>query len=349
MKKINFYIPIQKVDEEKRLVYGIAIAEERDCSNEVFDYESSKPYIKAWSDDFKTKTDGKSLGNLRAMHNAVSAGKVTALDFDDQQKAVKVCAKVIDNEEWSKVLEGIYTGFSFGGYAIKRWKDTKLNAMRYTLQPAELSLADKPCVPSAVFEIIKTDGTTEKRRFKNMGGIRFMEKVEKNMDMTQFLELMKNIQEGLAGDDTMPDNLKVAVDNLVNAISECTGEKPPEETPKTTEPPANKEPETDEEKAVKNGCGTEKIELAAEIQKAFAPLAKSLEGVAGIGEAISKVTKSVEDMQKRIEKIEKQPQAPKVIKLVQKVDDGKVDPPADSLSTALDEIKKAHNFQTCAY
>lgn len=301
----------------------MAIAEERDNVNEIFDYATSKPLIAAWSDGFKEKTGGKSCGNLRAMHNAVSAGKLTALHFDDEQRAVAVCAKVIDEGEWQKVLQGVYTGFSFGGRAVKRWRDETLGAMRYTLQPVELSLADKPCVPSAVFEVVKTDGTTEHRQFK-MGG-NLVIKIQKNMDLTQFLELMQNVKEGLAADEATPENLLAAVENLVNVLTECTGSA---KTAAEKEPPANPAAKG-EEKAVESGCRTEKADLAAEIKKALAPLAQSLEA-----------------MQQRLEKVEKQPAAPKVYKTVPAEQSN---PPADPAAALLEEIKKAQNLTTSAY
>lgn len=323
-------------------MYGVAIAEERDNVNEIFDYATSKPYIENWSAAFAAQTGGKSLGNLRAMHQGISAGKVTELNFDDEAKAVHVSALVVDDGEWKKVLAGVYTGFSFGGRAIRRWDDDQLNAVRYTLQPTELSLADKPCVPSAVFEVVKTDGRVEKRPFKHAGGKDIMIKIEKNMDMTQFLELMNNVKEGLAADEKTPPELLEAVNQLIEVLANCTGG-----TAKTEEEDEAKAGA--EEKTVASGCETEKVDLAAEIQKAFAPLAKSLEGVAGVGEAIGKVTKSLDDMQKRIEKIENLPAAPKVFKGVPKTNDGKDEPNADPSAAALEQIKKAHNFETCAY
>ncbi len=159
----KLYARITKIDEQKRLVYGVASAEEVDAANEVFDYDGSKPYIQAWSQDYLTKTDGLSAGNLRAMHKAVSAGKLLEVSFDDINKIVHVIAKIVDNDEWKKVIEGVYTGFSFGGHSIKKWLDPALAAMRYILKPNELSLADSPCVKSAIFyEVVKLDGSVEK-------------------------------------------------------------------------------------------------------------------------------------------------------------------------------------------
>jgi len=168
----KLYARISKVDEQKRLVYGVASAEEVDAANEVFDYDGSKPYIQKWSESYMEKTDGLSAGNLRSMHKAVSAGKLMEVTFDDINKIVHVVAKVVDDAEWTKVLEGVYTGFSFGGRAVRKWLDTGLSAMRYILNPNELSLADSPCVKSAIFyEVVKIDGTTERREHKAMAVI----------------------------------------------------------------------------------------------------------------------------------------------------------------------------------
>lgn len=176
MPKINLFIPISKVDEAKRLVYGVASREELDKTNEIFDYDSSKPFIQAWSDSFAqtTKAAGQevSYGNLRAMHKAISAGKLNEpVTFHDTEKAVTVCAKVTDDQEWAKCLDGTYTGFSFGGKSVgAKWPDPDLGGMRYTLNPSELSLADSPCVKSAVFyDVVKIGGKIERRQHKSVG------------------------------------------------------------------------------------------------------------------------------------------------------------------------------------
>lgn len=167
MVLLNLFIPITKIDVEKRLVYGIAADETPDHADEIFDYDSSKSYFEEWSGDISKATDGKSLGNLRAMHTGIAAGKVTQLVMDDVAKSMPICAKVVDDNEWNKCLEGVYTGFSIGGSYVKRWKDPNdPTKTRYTAKPAEISIVDLGCNPSATFEIIKADGLTEQREFK---------------------------------------------------------------------------------------------------------------------------------------------------------------------------------------
>jgi hypothetical protein len=160
-------IPITKVDAARRLVFGVATAEVADRAGEICDYASTKPLYEKWSEAIATSSGGKSFGNLRAMHGQVAAGKVTALTFNDEAKQIEICAKVVDDAEWTKVEEGVYTGFSQGGSYAKRWTD-EAGAKRYTAEPHEISLVDLPCLAEARFEMIKRDGSREYRPFRSV-------------------------------------------------------------------------------------------------------------------------------------------------------------------------------------
>ncbi len=167
---MQLFAQISKVDEAKRLVFGIAAQETPDKSGEIMDYASSKPHFAKWSADVSKDTDGKSLGNLRAMHGKIAAGKLTALEFNDADKSIEVCAKVVDDNEWKKVCEGVYTGFSIGGSYVGSKTVEKIDGKdvtRYTAAPNELSLVDRPCIPSSkFFNIQKADGSLAKVDFK---------------------------------------------------------------------------------------------------------------------------------------------------------------------------------------
>ena len=166
MTQLQMFIPLTKIDAGKRLVYGVVTAETPDRGNEVCDYASTKPYYQKWSDEFRKASGGKSLGNLRAMHGKVAAGRVEAIHFNDDDKQIEVCAKIIDDAEWAKVEAGVYTGFSQGGGYVKRWPDENdPDLMRYTASPCEISLVDLPCLPSATFAMIKADGAVETMKF----------------------------------------------------------------------------------------------------------------------------------------------------------------------------------------
>jgi hypothetical protein len=164
MSALDLFLPLAKIDLDRRLVTGVATAERPDRSGEIFDYVSSKPYFEKWSAEAAAASGGKSLGAVRAMHGSVAAGKLTDIAFDDDAKRVTVCAKIVDDDEWRKVQEGVYTGFSQGGRYVKRWADPESGLTRYTAEPHEISLVDLPCVPDATFDVVK-GGVVERRGF----------------------------------------------------------------------------------------------------------------------------------------------------------------------------------------
>jgi hypothetical protein len=163
---ISLFAQIRKVDEEKRLVYGRLTQEAPDRAGEIMDYEASKPYIQKWVEDTLAATGGRSQGNLRAMHSTVAAGKFSEVIFNDDEKAVDVVAKVVDDNEWEKVLDGVYTGFSIGGRRVGAYTLLSNGLKKFVVNPNEGSLVDRPSLPTATFfEIQKRDGSIEKREF----------------------------------------------------------------------------------------------------------------------------------------------------------------------------------------
>ena len=164
MSSLDFFLPLAKVDLDRRIVTGVATAESPDRSGEICDYASSKPYFEKWSAEALQASGGKSLGAVRAMHGRIAAGKLIDIEFDDEGKRIVVEAQIVDDDEWRKVAEGVYTGFSQGGRYVKRWPDPETSLIRYTAEPHEISLVDLPCLPGATFEVVK-DGVVEKRAF----------------------------------------------------------------------------------------------------------------------------------------------------------------------------------------
>ena len=108
MPAYELFLPLIKVDLDQRLVHGMVTAEQPDRAGEICDYETTKPHFEAWSKEASDATNGRSLGAVRAMHGRVAAGKLTDIAFDDDNKRILVAAKIVDDDEWSKVLEGVY-------------------------------------------------------------------------------------------------------------------------------------------------------------------------------------------------------------------------------------------------
>jgi hypothetical protein len=101
------------------------------------------------------------------MHGKSAAGKLVKLFCNDEAKQIEVCAKIVDDNDWNKVLEGVYTGFSHGGAYVRKWKDPDdPSKMRYTGRPSELSLVDVPCLNRTFFQIQKMDGSVVEKDFQ---------------------------------------------------------------------------------------------------------------------------------------------------------------------------------------
>ena len=226
MSALRMFIPITKVDAARRLVYGLATAETEDRAGEICDYASTKPLYEKWSEEIAKSTRGKSFGNLRAMHGPVAAGKVTAITFNDAGKQIEICAKVVDDAEWAKVVEGVYTGFSQGGAYERRWTDAE-GLTRYTAAPNEISLVDLPCLPQATFEMIKADGTSERRQFgKGMDNVARLANLIEELDWLQNASASEEMTE--QDDSGVPGELRDLVARasaiLRTMVSEETAE-----------------------------------------------------------------------------------------------------------------------------
>ena len=168
---MNFDIPLCKIDEERRLVIGRAVQEVVDRSGEILDYESAKPAFLEWSNSFVEATGGLSKGNVRVMHDSKRvAGKLVDLSFNDQDKAIDIVAKIVDDQEWKKVVEGVYTGFSVGGAYARKWTDES-GQNRYTPRVSEITLVDRPCIQTCrIIELHKADGSIMERRIDVLPG-----------------------------------------------------------------------------------------------------------------------------------------------------------------------------------
>jgi phage head maturation protease len=154
-KPLHVTIPITKIDEDQRMVYGYATVEEIDSHGEIISYEASKKAFDGW------------IGNIREMHQDVAVGKALEIEYDDENQGVWIGAKISESEDgenaWIKVKEGVLAGFSIGG----RVNDAEMRTMSvdgkkkavtvitdYTL--GETSLVDNPACPSAVFQMVKS-------------------------------------------------------------------------------------------------------------------------------------------------------------------------------------------------
>ena len=275
MDTLNLFLPLNKVDVAKRLVYGTLAAEIADHSGEIMDYDTAKPAFKAWSDEIAKTTDGKSLGNVRAMHGNVVAGKLVDIQFDDVAKTITGCAYISDDQEWRKCEDGSYTGFSMGGRYAKRWACPANAALkRYTPTVAEVSIVDMPCIPVATFDVIKADGSHEMRKFKAVvEADADLEQVWKARDGSTFAKkadaLQKNIDLAVAA---VPDAVSAAMEAMKKAQAAMAAKEGADTTePETVEKVAPAEgatTTTDEPVVIEKSAEEKAAAFAAAVQKA---------------------------------------------------------------------------------
>lgn len=190
-KPLHVTIPIAKIDEEQRMVYGYATVEELDAHGEIISYEASKKAFSNW------------IGNIREMHQDIAVGKNMETEFDDDTKGVWIGARISESDDgeqaWIKVKEGVYSGFSIGG----RVNDSEVRTMSvdgkkksvrvitdYDL--GETSLVDNPACPSAIFQMVKSvDGHLEESEEVQKGIGRPVHWWEKQYQFSDSQKVMK--------------------------------------------------------------------------------------------------------------------------------------------------------------
>jgi hypothetical protein len=338
MSALDLFLPLLKVDLDQRLVTGVATAETPDRAGEIFDYTSSKPYFEQWSADALAASGGKSFGAVRAMHAPIAAGKLTDIAFDDDAKRIVVAAKIVDDDEWRKVQEGVYTGFSQGGRYVKRWPDPDTGLVRYTAEPHEISLVDLPCVPDATFDVVK-DGVAEKRAFAARA-MAAADDAALDAEKHEFpaAERERDTEAGVA----MPDGsypIRNAND-VANAVRDFyrSGQKPDVKAhiiarakaigaenalPDEWEETADKAAASAVSLNVPNAAPKALAKAAAALTQAALKLERAADENAGLRKALDDLSPALADLRKRIAALEAQPLPAKAaLRAVAKTADG---------------------------
>ncbi|HWK45122.1 MAG TPA: XkdF-like putative serine protease domain-containing protein [Stellaceae bacterium] len=141
---MRIFAPITKVDQEQRMVFGYASTEALDRQGEIIRKEAVEAALPEYM----------RFGNIREMHQPSAVGVAKTAQMDD--RGLYLGVKVVDEAAWTKVREGVYTGFSIGGEVTKR--DTVQKHVVTGCTIAEISLVDRPANPEAVFEMFKAHG-----------------------------------------------------------------------------------------------------------------------------------------------------------------------------------------------
>src|SRR5665213_546474 len=138
---MKLFAPIAKIDESQRLVFGYASTESLDSQGEIVRKEA----IEAALPDYMR------FANIREMHQPSAVGVAREAALDD--KGLHLAAKIVDDEAWRKVVEGVYRGFSIGGRVTAR--DPEAKHVITGVELLEISLVDRPANPDSVIELFK--------------------------------------------------------------------------------------------------------------------------------------------------------------------------------------------------
>lgn len=141
------FVKITKVDPDKRLVEGYASTEALDSQGE----RVTRAAIEGALADYMR------FGNIREMHQPSAVGKTQVAEMDE--KGLKISVKVVDDNAWNKVKEGVYNGFSIGGNAT-----VKNGNVIEGLDLTEISLVDRPANPEALITLFKSENSTMSKK-----------------------------------------------------------------------------------------------------------------------------------------------------------------------------------------
>jgi HK97 family phage prohead protease len=136
--QIERFVPITKVDDEKRMVYGYASTPQLDSDGEII---KTSALEKALPEYLKFPT-------IREMHQPKPAGRTKQADVT--KDGLYIGAKIASDEAWKLVKEEVYAGFSIGGNVIKR-----VGNVIEELELVEISLVDVPANKGATIELWK--------------------------------------------------------------------------------------------------------------------------------------------------------------------------------------------------
>jgi HK97 family phage prohead protease len=152
---MRIYAPIQKIDDEQRMVFGYASTEALDSQGEIVKREAVEAALPGYM----------RFANIREMHQLSAVGIAKEADIDE--RGLYLAAKVVDQEAWRKVKEGVYKGFSIGGSVVTR--DPQNRNLITAIDLSEISLVDRPANPEAVIDLYKRNDDEDIMNFAKYG------------------------------------------------------------------------------------------------------------------------------------------------------------------------------------
>lgn len=137
----SFFLPIAKIDKQRRTISGYASTPALDLDGEVVSLDAVKKALPGYWE----------WRNIREMHGPSAVGVAKEANVDD--KGLFLSAKIVDDDAWQKCVEGVYKGFSVGGKKL-----AKKGNIITDIDLVEISVVDRPANPECKFDVHKAAG-----------------------------------------------------------------------------------------------------------------------------------------------------------------------------------------------
>ena len=152
MNKFKRFIPLTKIDKDKRMVFGFASTPDLDSDGEIVSLNALKNALPIYM-EFPT---------IREMHQPKAAGTTKTAEIIKEGKrgeGLWISGKVVADDAWKLVKEGVYKGFSIGGNVIEKVENeiTQLDLV-------EISLVDSPANRKARIQLWKKEFTAKDKK-----------------------------------------------------------------------------------------------------------------------------------------------------------------------------------------
>lgn len=206
---IKKYINITKVDDEQRIVGGYASTPDLDSQGDIVSIEAIKKALPEYLE----------YPTIRRMHNNDAIGTTLMTKIDD--KGLYIEAKIVDEDAWKKVKEGVYRGFSIGGKVIN-----KIREVITDLRLVEISLVDVPANKQAKVLLFKGDLKKDANSVVALGNLLshardiLMYLEYRDKDTTKLMNIVEKIKEQIVSEAQEPEK----IDELESELNDLWGE-----------------------------------------------------------------------------------------------------------------------------
>lgn len=252
------------------MVYGYASTPQLDSDGEVVEVSAIE---RALPEYMKFPT-------IREMHQPKVAGTTVEASIDN--KGLFIGAKVVSDEAWKLVKEGVYRGFSIGGKVRQ-----KVRNYIKDLDLTEISLVDVPANKGAVITLWKSDGT-----------------IKDTSDLTVAILEALPYENGSLEDQIRREVIRMEQEKEVQEQVEEVEEEVAEDEQPENEPVEEVTEDVEEQEAVEDVEAEPKTE--AEAEDAEAEAEEAADEVVDEGKEASGQPSDITKLEKRIEALELQ-------------------------------------------